>query len=893
MGKGNRGGRSGGNPPAPKKQQTSAPPKPPGPSTAQIDDARAAAFEGMSHDERRAIERNTPPAPVAPDLVAQWQRLQEARDAYATREKKLDRRERDLAEREASLDNQKTALEDERKTQEDRHKQSRDELDQRRQRLTSEDKTLRDRAQELVARDAEQNKRDRALDRRERDLNDRQQAIIEREQAAEAGFIERNRASLADLEERLTTLQAEVDAARQRLADAHADFDRERHQRRDALDRELADHRERALAALADDNRRRRDAAEAAINDRRAELDAELARRRAELDAETARRRAELDQQQQALQTRDTKLHADRTDLELERTLLAEDRQSLDKTIDRRGAARIKTLEDEARAERHRREAVEADRDRLFQITEARAELDRSFGEDDPHAILDRLRALQARNAELRRELDARPGQAAEERLTQLEEQLRQARDDYAELRMHKAAVDAQLSRVRVDAAALEQLRQEKEVLELHREALTVAIDELRREVGDLREKGAGDNPFSRCEAMDHSVALETPIALDKRRIDLADFADRIRHRIARDPEKVGKRLYYTKRDIRCFIAGLSMTHLHLLQGISGTGKTSLPRAFARAIAPPPKPSASRTSEGSSDDDAAISVIEVQAGWRDQFDLIGHYNAFQRRFYEDEFLQALYRAGTPRYADCPFIIVLDEMNLSRPEQYFATLLSALERPDDARIKLLDHTPPRSPRRFVNDGRKLPLPANVWFIGTANHDETTVEFADKTYDRAHVMELPRQRQSFTLDMSKSELPSEPVALSALEDAFDDAKAQYGEVTRVAMKTLTAGIAPDLDRRFNVGWGNRLEDHAQRYAPVVRAAGGTMGEAIDHLVATKILRKVRDRYDTTVEDLEALKKALNTTWAAIDSHHGPTASHALLDREIQRKRGGASQ
>jgi predicted kinase len=72
------------------------------------------------------------------------------------------------------------------------------------------------------------------------------------------------------------------------------------------------------------------------------------------------------------------------------------------------------------------------------------------------------------------------------------------------------------------------------------------------------------------------------------------------------------------------------MSRLHLLQGISGTGKTSLPIAFASAIG------------------AGCKAIEVQAGWRDRQDLIGHYNAFEKKFYESEFLLALYRAGCPQ-----------------------------------------------------------------------------------------------------------------------------------------------------------------------------------------------------------------------------------------------------
>ena len=62
------------------------------------------------------------------------------------------------------------------------------------------------------------------------------------------------------------------------------------------------------------------------------------------------------------------------------------------------------------------------------------------------------------------------------------------------------------------------------------------------------------------------------------------------------------------------------MSRLHLLQGISGTGKTNLPVAFAGAIG------------------AECKVIEIQAGWRDRQDLLGHYNVFERKFYESEFL---------------------------------------------------------------------------------------------------------------------------------------------------------------------------------------------------------------------------------------------------------------
>ena len=191
------------------------------------------------------------------------------------------------------------------------------------------------------------------------------------------------------------------------------------------------------------------------------------------------------------------------------------------------------------------------------------------------------------------------------------------------------------------------------------------------------------------------------------------------------------------------------MGRLILLQGISGTGKTSLPVAFARAVG------------------AQAAEIKVQAGWRDPQDLIGHYNTFEKRFHETEFLKALYRANTPRWNDSIQIVLLDEMNLSHPEQYFSDLLSTLELPEgDQHLELLTHAVTAAPA-LLDGGNRLRIPRNVWFIGTANHDETTMDFADKTYDRSHVMEFPERPEQFPLQDAE---PRRPISFRALARAF---------------------------------------------------------------------------------------------------------------------------
>jgi MoxR-like ATPase len=363
---------------------------------------------------------------------------------------------------------------------------------------------------------------------------------------------------------------------------------------------------------------------------------------------------------------------------------------------------------------------------------------------------------------------------------------------------------------------------------------------------------------------MDSNADLQTQVPVCEDIGNLATFCNDLQHRLALDP-RTDKVLYYSLPDIRCFLGGLAMSRLHLLHGISGTGKTSLPLAVARALG------------------AESTLIEVQAGWRDRQDLIGHFNAFEHRFYESEFLQALYRAQCPRYSDLVYVVVLDEMNLSHPEQYFADLLSALEQdPQSQKLDLMTALVAHAPA-LLRNGRTLAIPQNVWFVGTANHDETTKDFADKTYDRAHVMELPRHRELF----QPQRLPARPpVSLDALRSAFAKARAAHEKDAKAAYDFLDRSFADVLDRRFSVGWGNRLERQMLDFVPVVVAAGGTVGEAVDHILATKLLRKVRDRHDTRPEDLDALRTQIAAAWPQLKTKDTATRSETIIRDELRR-------
>ena len=250
-------------------------------------------------------------------------------------------------------------------------------------------------------------------------------------------------------------------------------------------------------------------------------------------------------------------------------------------------------------------------------------------------------------------------------------------------------------------------------------------------------------------------------------------------------------------------------------------------------------------------------------------------------------MQALYEAQSPAYSDRPYIVLLDEMNLSRPEQYFAEFLSALELdPKDRILALMTTGQPNGPEKLI-DGRKIKIPENLWFIGTANHDETTFEFADKTYDRAHVMELPRQPDKFEINKDL-----EPVTYSfdSLEAAFQTASLKHSATVTKLIRDLDNSVFTLLlSDEFNVSWGNRLERHFSRFIPVMLECGSDLGFALDHMLATKVLRagKATGRYDTNHEDISSLIDALNEFWRTQGFNSKPEASLKLLNNELKKK------
>lgn len=272
--------------------------------------------------------------------------------------------------------------------------------------------------------------------------------------------------------------------------------------------------------------------------------------------------------------------------------------------------------------------------------------------------------------------------------------------------------------------------------------------------------------------------------------------------------------LYYTPEMVRTFIAALASTKLIILQGISGTGKTSLAYAWGKFV----------------NNDSCIA--SVQPSWRDRTEFFGYLNEFTKKFNESEILAEMYKAG---YTDDIYTMVLDEMNIARVEYYFAEMLSILELPnrDEWLLEMVPTTLESDPKHLVNG--KLHVPGNMWYIGTINNDDSTFMVTDKVYDRAMPIDINDKGKSF----KATDQEAISINASYLENLFKEALKTYPLTDE--MYERIEELDDYIIQHFRIAFGNRIVKHMRGFVPVYVACGGKEVDAVDYFIARKILRK----------------------------------------------------
>ena len=302
--------------------------------------------------------------------------------------------------------------------------------------------------------------------------------------------------------------------------------------------------------------------------------------------------------------------------------------------------------------------------------------------------------------------------------------------------------------------------------------------------------------------------------------------------------------LSYTREDIATFVAGLGASRLTILQGMSGTGKTSLPKIFSEAIL------------------GNCEIIEVESSWRDKNELLGYYNEFSKTYSPKKFTEKLYKAKLN--SEIVTFIVLDEMNLSRIEYYFSDFLSLMENEEHKReIKLLNVKLQRTENNekynylALEEGHTIKIPTNVWFIGTANRDESTFEISDKVYDRAQTMNFDKRApkvRSYSKPIPQRYLSYKDLS-NLLKSAINNGRfeAEDNEIIKEVEKIL---------QPFNISFGNRVLKQIEEFVKIYCACFNNGDEVVDEAVEKILLSKVVHKLEyKNVDNKDKLVKQFN--------------------------------
>lgn len=325
---------------------------------------------------------------------------------------------------------------------------------------------------------------------------------------------------------------------------------------------------------------------------------------------------------------------------------------------------------------------------------------------------------------------------------------------------------------------------------------------------GEQAEQRQGDKRFYKLAEIDELWANYQPPVYDNT-ITLPELCDRFRLFAC---SRLG--LYYDIKIIRLFIAAFASSRLIILQGISGTGKTSLPYAFGKFVNNP------------------AVIAAVQPSWRDRSELFGYFNEFTKKFNETELLRAMYEAS---YNDNIYPVILDEMNIARVEYYFAEMLSILEMParDEWVVDIVPSAWESDPKHIENG--QLHIPGNMWYIGTANNDDSTFAITDKVYDRAMPINIDTKGVAFEAPLT------DPIYISSryFEELLNAAKAN-NTVSEENLKKVTL-LDDYVIEHFRIAFGNRIVKQIRSFVPAYVGCGGTELDGLDYVLARKVFRK----------------------------------------------------
>ena len=605
-------------------------------------------------------------------------------------------------------------------------------LDQYATKLSEDNEVLKALDKRVDERRAEVTKDERNLERDKKKLQEGRAAlaerttkVVKREAEADAGFAARSERAMEALERRLGDVRGAIEREDKALAEkrlaAHKALDdkisKERDARLKALEGEIASRRNALEAEIESDRKREGERVQKAQAEEKAAEEA----RRAETDKRAAKQAAE----QEKLTKQAANLHGRELEVKLANSQIAADRQAIDAIVKQRAAHEVRTLESKLATQEEHLESLRRERAKLDKSNKALRDEAMQFGDKTADQIILEMQELKAEVERQKALLDRAPSSDLPQRVKELEKERDALEGSQAKLQRELAKLKGERHTWLLEQAELEHQRDLAETARRMRDALLAESERLDAEVQRLR--GLYETPKEK----------QARIGV----IEQALFEDVHRGREVRDEiewlggihercEEVG--MVFPGRLLEAFHTSLKCAEwsaLTVLAGVSGTGKSELPRLYSRFGG------------------LAYLPLAVEPNWDSPQSLLGFFNSIDNRFNAKPLLRALVQAGFEPddraydggLADRMLLVLLDEMNLAHVELYFSDLLSKLE---DRRGKADDETWVDVDLGAGLDPYRLFLVRNVLWTGTMNEDATTKTLSDKVLDRSNLLVFPR-------------------------------------------------------------------------------------------------------------------------------------------------------